>query len=388
MSSFDPVEEAVEEIRRGRMVVVCDGEQHAEEGDLVVAAQFATGAAVNFMAKHGRGVVRLALPPERTAELGLDLMGSDDDPRSGTAFTTSIEASEGVTTGISAADRARTIQVATDRRSGRSDLVQPGHVLPVRARPGGVLERAGHPEAGIDLARLAGLRPAAAICQIMADDGRMARIRDLVPYCREHGLKLVRIGDLIAHRRRTERQVERVTSTRLPTTAGEFTAIGYRSLLDDRHHVALVKGEVCGRDSVLVRVQSECLLGDALHGLACECGRRLQASLDALERQGSGVLLYLTRERGGAGPLGRPCGHGPAEATPAGPDRPTDLRRHGIGAQILSDLGLTTIRLLTDSPKRMVALEGYGLSVVEQVPIPATPGAGWDAPEDAIAART
>ncbi|MET0128499.1 MAG: 3,4-dihydroxy-2-butanone-4-phosphate synthase, partial [Solirubrobacterales bacterium] len=258
------------------MVVVCDDETRENEGDLTMAAQFATPEAINFMAKEGRGLICLTLTGERCDELGLNLMAAKNEAPLQTAFTVSVEAREGVTTGISAADRAHTIQVAIDARSTPESLVQPGHVFPLRAKDGGVLERAGQTEAAVDLARLAGLNSAGVICEIMNDDGTMARVPDLVPYCERHGLKMITVADLIAYRRRTERLVERVVATKLPTAFGEFTAVGYRALLDDKHHVAMVKGNVGGAEDVLVRVHSECLTGDVFHSLRCDCGEQLE----------------------------------------------------------------------------------------------------------------
>ena len=285
---FATIEEAIDEIRRGRMVVVCDDETRENEGDLTMAAQFATPEAINFMAKEGRGLICLTLTGERCDELGLNLMAAKNEAPLQTAFTVSVEAREGVTTGISAADRAHTIQVAIDARSTPESLVQPGHVFPLRAKDGGVLERAGQTEAAVDLARLAGLNPAGVICEIMNDDGTMARVPDLVPYCERHGLKMITVADLIAYRRRTEQLVERVVATKLPTAFGEFTAVGYRSLLDDKHHVAMVKGNVAGAEDVLVRVHSECLTGDVFHSLRCDCGEQLEAAMAMIEQRGRG----------------------------------------------------------------------------------------------------
>ena len=282
---FSTIEEAIEDLRRGRMIVVCDGEDRENEGDLVLPAQFATPEAVNFMAKEGRGLICLALTPERCDELGLDLMAAKNESPLETAFTVTIEAAEGVTTGISAHDRARTIQVAIDPHAKPDDLRQPGHVFPLKAKEGGVLERTGHTEASIDFARLAGLIPAGVICEIMNEDGTMARVPDLVPYCERHDLKLVTVADLISYRRRTERLVERIVSTKLPTAFGEFNAVGYRSLVDDKHHVAMVKGDVSGAEDVLVRVHSECLTGDVFHSLRCDCGEQLEAALAMIEEK-------------------------------------------------------------------------------------------------------
>ncbi|HEX2128854.1 MAG TPA: 3,4-dihydroxy-2-butanone-4-phosphate synthase, partial [Solirubrobacterales bacterium] len=264
---FATIEEAIDDVRAGKMVVVCDDENRENEGDLTLAAQFATPEAINFMAKEGRGLICLALTGDRCDELNLNLMAAKNEAPLQTAFTVSVEAREGVTTGISAADRAHTIQVAIDPGSAPEDLVQPGHVFPLRAKDGGVLERAGQTEAAVDLARLAGLNPSGVICEIMNDDGTMARVPDLIPYCERHGLKMITVADLIAYRRRTEMLVERVVATKLPTAFGEFSAVGYRSLVDEKHHVAMVKGEVAGEQDVLVRVHSECLTGDVFHSL-------------------------------------------------------------------------------------------------------------------------
>jgi 3,4-dihydroxy 2-butanone 4-phosphate synthase/GTP cyclohydrolase II len=375
MSAFVTINEAIEEIRAGRMVVVCDDEDRENEGDLTMAAQFATPEAINFMAKEGRGLICLALTPQRCDELGLDLMAAKNESPFDTPFTVTIEARDGVTTGISAADRARTIQVAIDPAAAPRDLVQPGHIFPLKAKAGGVLERTGQTEAAVDLARLAGLNPSGVICEVMNDDGTMARVPDLELYCARHGLKMITVADLIAYRRRHDKLVERVVTTRLPTGFGEFDVVGYRSLVDDKHHVAMVKGEVDGQPDVLVRVHSECLTGDVFHSLRCDCGEQLESALAMIEREGRGVLLYLAQEGRGIGLLNKLKAY---KLQDTGLDTvdanlelglPVDLRDYGIGAQILSDLGLTSIRILTNNPKKIRGLEGYGLSVSDQIPI-------------------
>ncbi len=379
MSKFATVEEAIEDIRAGRMIVVCDDEDRENEGDLTLAAQFATPEAINFMAKEGRGLICLALPPTRCDELGLDLMAAKNESPFETAFTVSIEARDGVTTGISAADRARTIQVAIDPSSAPRDLVQPGHIFPLKAKPGGVLERTGQTEAAVDLARLAGLNPAGVICEVMNDDGTMARVPDLERYCARHGLKMITVADLIAYRRRHDKLVERVVTTRLPTSFGEFNVVGYRSLVDEKHHVAMVKGNVQDESDVLVRVHSECLTGDVFHSLRCDCGEQLESALAMIEEEGQGVLLYLAQEGRGIGLLNKLKAYNLQDKGLDTVDAnlelglPVDLRDYGIGAQILSDLGLTSIRILTNNPKKIRGLEGYGLSVTDQIPIQHAP---------------
>jgi 3,4-dihydroxy 2-butanone 4-phosphate synthase/GTP cyclohydrolase II len=374
-SPFATIEEALEEIRAGRMVVVVDDEDRENEGDLTIAAEHVTPEAINFMATHGRGLICLCLTPERCEALGLRQMTDQNETPFGTAFTISIEARDGVSTGISASDRARTVAVAIDPSSGPRELVQPGHVFPLRARPGGVLQRTGQTEAAVDLARLAGLQPAGVVCEIMNDDGTMARVPDLVGYCRTHGLKMVTVADLVEYRRRTEKLVERIVSVRMPTEFGEFQAVAYREVLSGKQHVALVKGEVAGREDVLVRVHSECLTGDVFHSMRCDCGEQLVHALQRIEQEGVGVLLYLSQEGRGIGLLNKLRAY---ELQEQGRDTvdanlelglPADAREWGIGSQILTDLGLTTIRVLTNNPKKMLGLASHGLTVVSQEPI-------------------
>jgi 3,4-dihydroxy 2-butanone 4-phosphate synthase/GTP cyclohydrolase II len=378
-SPFSTVEEALEEIRAGKFVVVVDDEDRENEGDLTIAAQFATPEAVNFMATHARGLICLCLTPERCRELDLRQMTDRNETPNRTAFTVSIEARDGVSTGISAHDRARTIQVAIDPASTPNDIVQPGHVFPLEARPGGVLQRAGQTEAAVDLARLAGLTPAGVVCEVMNADGTMARVKDLAPYCELHGIRMITVADLIQYRRRTEKLIERVVSVQLPTAYGDFRAVAFRELLSGKQHVALVRGDIEGRENVLVRVHSECLTGDVFHSLRCDCGDQLELALRAIVAEGHGVLLYMAQEGRGIGLLNKLKAY---ELQEQGLDTvdanlalgfAADEREWGIGNQILADLGLSTIRLLTNNPKKVSGLEAYGLRVTEQVPIEVTP---------------
>jgi len=376
---FVAIEDAIEDIRAGRFVVVVDDPDRENEGDLVIAAQFATPETINFMATHGRGLICLCLTEERADAVGLRLMTERNEAPLGTAFTITFEAREGVTTGISAADRSRTIQVAIAPDSRPTDLVSPGHMHGLRAKPGGVLERIGQTEAAVDLARLAGLNPSGVVCEIMNDDGTMARVPDLIPYCERHGLNMITVADLVEYRRRHEKLVERGASVRLPTLYGEFTSIAFRELLTGKVHVALVKGDVEGAENVLVRVHSECLTGDVFHSMLCDCGEQLDQALNQIATEERGVLLYMAQEGRGIGLLNKLRAY---ELQAAGLDTveanlqlgfPADARDYGIGNQILSDLGLSTIRILTNNPKKLTGIDGFGLTVVEQVPIEVVP---------------
>ncbi len=378
-NAFATVEEAIEDIRAGKFVLVVDAADRENEGDLTIAAQFATPEAIAFMAKEGRGLICLCLTGDRCDELGLRQMTERNETPYGTAFTVSIEAREGISTGISAHDRARTIQVAIDPSKGREDLVQPGHVFPLRARRGGVLERAGQTEASVDLARLAGLNSAGVICEVMKDDGTMARVPDLIEFCGKHDMRIVTVADLIEYRRRHERLVEREIAVRLPIAHGEFTALLFKETLTGKQHVALVHGDVDGAQNVLVRVHSECLTGDVFHSLRCDCGEQLDAALARIAAEPCGVLLYMAQEGRGIGLLNKLKAY---ELQEEGLDTvdanlalgfAADEREWGIGNQILADLGLTTIRLLTNNPKKVSGLQAFGLDVTQQVPIEMPP---------------
>ena len=378
-SAFASVEEAIAEIKAGRMVVVVDSPDRENEGDLTIAADHVSPEAINFMAKHARGLICLALEESRCDALGLYPMTNHNEAPLRTAFTVSVEARTGVSTGISAADRSHTIKVAIDSDAKPGDLVQPGHVFPLRARGYGVLERMGQTEAAVDLARLAGLTPAGVICEIMNDDGTMARVPDLTTYCAHHGLKMITVSDLVAYRRRTERLVERIAIADMPTKYGPFSAFGYRSVIDGQQHVALVCGDVDGAKDVLVRVHSECLTGDVFGSFRCDCGEQLDRAMSQIAQEGKGVLLYLAQEGRGIGLLNKLRAY---ELQEQGYDTvdanvhlgfPVDSRDYSVGYQILADLGLTSIRVLTNNPRKLEGLDGYGLTVTEQLPIEAEP---------------
>jgi len=377
--TFAPVEAAIEALRAGRMIIVVDDEDRENEGDLTMAASKITGEAVNFMVRHGRGLVCLAMTPERLDQLDIPLEVTDNSSRRETAMCVSIDAKAGTTTGVSAADRARTIRLAVARDTAPRDLARPGHVFPLRARKGGVLVRAGHTEAAVDLARIAGLAPAGVICEVMNADGSMARVPDLRKFARRHGLLMITIADLIRYRMRTEGMVKRVARAALPTGHGPFAICAYESLIDGETHVALVRGDLGDGTNVMVRVHSKCLTGDVFHSQRCDCGAQLDIAMQRIAREGRGVLLYLNQEGRGIG-LGNKLrayelqdqGLDTVEANERLGFKP-DQRDYGIGAQILRDLGVRTMRLLTNNPRKFIGLEGYGLSVVESLPLEITP---------------
>ena len=381
MTGFASIEEAIEEIRQGRMLLVTDDEDRENEGDLLMAADKATPEAVNFMAKYGRGLICVPMTGERLDELKISMMVSDNTAPPGTAFTVTVDARRGVTTGTSAYDRAVTIRTIVDADSGPEDLTRPGHILPLRAMPGGVLRRAGHTEAAVDLARMAGCFPAGVICEVLDEDGAMARMPHLAELARQHRLKMITIKDLIAYRTRKEKLVRRIAQTRLPTEFGTLVAIAYETTVESRTPLALVVGDVAGDEPVLVRMHSECLFGDVFQCRRCDCGSQLRRALEIIQEAGRGILVYLRQEGRGIGLINKmrayelqDQGKDTVEANEALGFK-ADQRDYGIGAQVLVDLGVKNLRLLTNNPKKRVGLEAYGLQIVERIPVetPATP---------------
>lgn len=374
------IEEVLQDIREGKMVIIVDDEDRENEGDVMIASEKVTPEAITFMARFACGLICLSLTEERVKDLDLPLMVQDNTSPYNTAFTVSIEAKEGITTGISAFDRARTVQVAIDPKSTSSNITRPGHIFPLAARSGGVLVRVGHTEASVDLARLAGLNPSGVICEVMNENGTMARMPDLEVFAEKHGLKIVTIADLIRYKTKNEKLVRRVAETRIPTRfGGEFTLIAYENDVDKKTHLALVKGDINPDEAVLVRVHSECFTGDVLGSMRCDCGEQLQKALKMIEHEKKGVFVYMRQEGRGIGLANKlkayslqDCGHDTVEANIALGFSP-DLRDYGIGAQILNDIGVRKMRLLTNNPKKIKGLEGYGLTVVERVSIEMMP---------------
>jgi len=374
-NEFSTIEDALEDVRQGKMIVIVDDEDRENEGDLMIAAEQVTPEIINFMAKFGRGLICLTLTESRTRDLGLNMMVDDNQSAFETPFTVSIDARQGVTTGISAADRAHTVKVAIDPDSVRNDLVKPGHIFPLRAKNGGVLVRMGQTEASVDMARIAGLPPYGVICEIMNDDGTMARVSQLAQFIKVHGLKMITTKDLAEYRLKKEALVEEVTSTILPTPSGEFRAVVFKNILNDQTHIALVKGEIREDEPTLVRVHSQCLTGDVFGSYRCDCGEQLKKSMEMIDQEGKGVLLYLYQEGRGIGLVNKlkayalqDQGKDTVQANEELGFKP-DLRDYGIGAQILRKVGLGKIRIMTNNPRKIVGLEGYGLHLVERVHI-------------------